>query len=144
MTKKPLQGKCLQRLSVRMRSRHGQFPAVVINGQRRAGCDLVGDDLPADQRLHTVLHEAAQRPGAVDRIVGAVDDILLGRVGQLDRELLVGDAAVEICHQEIDDAGDVLLCQRLVENDLIQAVQELRPERTLQQLAELTAGYSAN
>ena len=97
---------------------------------------LVGDDLPADEGLHTVLHEAAQGTGAEGRVVGAVDDVLLGRRGEGHLELLILQAAVELGHQQIDDVGDVVLGEGLVEHNLVQPVEELGPEGVVQQIVD--------
>lgn len=63
----------------------------------------------ADQGLHGVLEEAAQRPGAVEGVVPVVDDVGLGSGGELHLQLLVGQAAVQAAQEKVHDGGDVLL-----------------------------------
>ena len=87
-----------------------------------------------------MLQEAAQGTCAVDGVVGAVDDKLLGLFGQLHGELLVGQTAVEAGEQQVDDVGDVVLGQGLVEDDLVQTVEELGAEGALEQLIHLLPG----
>ena len=83
-----------------------------------------------------MLHEAAQGTGAEGRVVGAVDDVLLGRRGEGHLELLILQAAVELGHQQIDDVGDVVLGEGLVEHNLVQPVEELGPEGVVQQIVD--------
>ena len=80
-----------------------------------------------------MLHIAAQRTGAELRIVGGIDDILLCGGRQLAAQLLVSQTLVQRGDLEIDDAGDVLLGQRLVEHDLVQTVEEFRTEGVVQE-----------
>ena len=121
-----------------------QFAVLTVYDQCGSGGDLVGDDLPAHQRLHRVLEVAAEGSCAVDGVVGGVDDRVLGGIGQLHGELLVLQAAVQIGHQQIQNAGHVFLGQGLVEDDLIQTVQELGAEGSLQQLMDLIPGLLAD
>ena len=51
---------------------------------------------------------------------------------------------VQTRYQQVDDAGDILLCQRLVEDDLIQPVEKLWPEGLTQQLIDLVFGLLAD
>ena len=64
--------------------------------------------------------------------------------GQLHGELLVLQAAVQIGNHQVDDVGDVLPGQRLVEHDLVQPVEELRTEGPLEQLIDLVPGLLAD
>ena len=119
---------------------YGQLAVHAVHGEGVAAAHLIADDLPADESLHRVLHEAAQGPGAEGGVVGAVDDELLGRRGEGHGELLVRQAAVELGHQQVDDVGDVVAGQGLVEHDLVQTVEELRPEGAAEQLLHLASG----
>ena len=68
------------------------------------------------------LQKALERPRAVDRVVGVVDDVLFGRVGHLEGDLLCLQPLSEVLHLQVDDAADVLLAQRLIEDNLVQTV----------------------
>ena len=87
-----------------------------------------------------MLEEPAQGPGPVEGIVTVVDDIALGGGGENHLQLLVGQALVQAADEQVHNGGDVLLGQGLVADDLIQAVEELRPEGFLQQLVHLEFG----
>ena len=62
--------------------------------------------------------------------------MLLGRRGEGHLELLILQAAVELGHQQIDDVGDVVLGEGLVEHNLVQPVEELGPEGVVQQIVD--------
>ena len=79
------------------------------DGERRTGLDAALHDLLGQQRLDGVLHVAAQRTRAELRVIGRVDDELLGLRRQLAAQLLVGKTLVERGDLKVDDAGDVLL-----------------------------------
>lgn len=91
-----------------------------------------------------MLHIPAQRTRAELRIVGRVDDELLGLGRQLTVELLVLEPFVQRGNLQVNDAGDVLLRQRLVENDLVEPVQELGAERAAQLCADFVLGRFAD
>ena len=100
-----------------------EFAVFHAAGERLAGDDVAAQNALCQQRLHRVLHVAAQRTRAELRIVGRVDDELLGFGRQLTVELLVLEPFVQSGNLQVDDAGDVLLRERLVEDDLVEAVQ---------------------
>jgi len=87
-----------------------------------------------------MLHIPAQRTRAELRIVGRVDDELFCSLRQLTTQLLVGQTAVERRDLQVDDTGDVLFRQRLIEYNLIQTVEELRSERAVQKRLYLFLG----
>ena len=117
-----------------------QLVPLAVHHQGGVRQDLVGNELPADQGLHGVLEEAAQRPGAVEGVVPVVDDVGLGSGGEFHLQLLVGQAAVQAAQEKVHDGGDVLLGEGLVVDDLVQPVEELRPEGALEQLVHLVPG----
>src|SRR5207247_6878542 len=57
--------------------------------------DLAGDDLLREARLHLLLDGAAKRTGPVDRVVAALGQVLLGAVGEVERQVPVGQAGLE-------------------------------------------------
>ena len=73
-------------------------------------------------------------------IVPVVDDVGLGGGGELHLQLLVGQASVQAAQEKVHDGGDVLLGEGLVVDDLVQPVEELRPEGALEQLVHLVPG----
>ena len=80
-----------------------------------------------------MLHIAAERTGAKLGIVGFVYDEGLGGLGEAANNLLVRQTLIELVDLQVDDLGDVVLGQGLVEDDFIQPVQELGTEGPMQQ-----------
>ena len=68
------------------------------------------------------LQVAFQRSCTVDWVIRLVDDELFGAVCQLQRNLFCLQPLLQILHQQVDDAADVLLAQRLIEDNLVQTV----------------------
>lgn len=77
------------------RSADEEFAVLDAAGERLAGDDVAAQNALCQQRLHRVLHVTAQRTRAKLRIVGRVDDELLGLGRQLAVELLVLGALVQ-------------------------------------------------
>src|SRR5436853_5511722 len=90
--------------------------------------DLAGDDLLREARLHLLLDGAAKRTGPVDRVVAALGQMLLGAVGEVERQVPVGQASLEPRELEVDDLAHVGARQRVEDDDVVDAVQELGPE----------------
>ena len=78
-----------------------------------------------------------ERPCAVDRVVSIVDDDLFCSVGHDKFDLFCFQTFLQILHQQVDDAADVLSGQWFIEYNLIQTVQEFRTEAVLQQSIDL-------
>ena len=69
-----------------------------------------------------MLQIAAQGAGTIDGIVGLVNDLGLGGVGQLDGQLLILQPLIQVGGHQVDDMGHVVPGQGLVEHDLVQTV----------------------
>src|SRR6476661_9898011 len=69
--------------------------------------ELLGKDV-----LDHVLDHPPQRPGAVGHVVAELDDVLLGRVGDLELHLLRSQLVAHAGKHEVDDLGDLLDRQR--------------------------------
>ena len=80
-----------------------------------------------------MLEEPLEGARPVDGVVALVDDILLrlGREGQ--GELLIGEALLQVGHEQVDDLRDLGFLQRLIEDDLVEPVQKFRAETLFQQ-----------
>ncbi len=57
--------------------------------------------------------------------------MLLRRVGQLEAEATLGEPLAQPAQLELDDVGELLLRERVELDDLVDPVQELRPEELL-------------
>ena len=119
---------------------HDQLAVLGVDAERGVRLDVAAQDALRDERLDRVLQIAVERTRAVLRVIGGVDGQLLGLLGQLAAELLVGQTLVQRRKLQIDDADDVLARERLIEDDLVEPVQELRTERALEQRLHLRLG----
>ena len=84
------------------------------------------------QGLHVLLDITLQRPCTVDRIISIVHDILHSFLRQTDGQLLILQTSVQIGNDQMNDAADIVLGQRLEQDRLIQTVQKFRTEMSPQ------------
>ena len=68
-----------------------------LDPELRASGNAFDDDF-GDRILHMTLDGPLQRAGAVDRVVSAGDDRFPGSIGQIDLQLLIRQAAVQVGH----------------------------------------------
>ena len=80
-----------------------------------------------------MLDVPAQGSCAVLGIIGRIHDGSLGGIGEDAGNLLVGQPLVEAGDLQVDDLGDVVLGQGLVEHHLVQTVQEFGTEGPAQE-----------
>src|SRR3954463_8686714 len=81
------------------------------------------------QRIeHPALDGPLQRPGSVHRIVALRHDESSGPLAQLDVNLPVLEPFQQAVNLNVHDQLHVLQAQRVEEDDLVDAVEELRPE----------------
>ena len=78
--------------------------------------------------LHLALDNALQGPGAERRIVPLFGQQLLRRAGQLDLHVPFRQQTLQIPYLDLDNLLQMFLRQRVKDDDLVDAVQELGPE----------------
>ena len=88
---------------------------------------------------HPPLDRPLQRPRAVGRIVALGDQQILGAVGQLDVDLAILEPLHQAAQLDVDDRPHLLAAERVEEDDLVDPVEELRPEVRAQRLDDLRA-----
>src|SRR3954470_8484132 len=93
---------------------------------------LAVEDLLAQRVLDLALDGPAQRPGTQDRVEAAVGQQLLGGRRHLERHVLVRQLALHAGEHEVDDPDDLVLAQLVEHDDVVDAVEELRPEVLLE------------
>src|SRR5438876_12246962 len=108
----------------------------------RYGHGLAVDDPPLEDEagqciLQLALDYALQRPRAVDGIVARVSKPALGALIELERDLAVAQQPLEPGQLNIHDPRHVLAAQAAEQQDLVETVQELWPERGAHQLHHL-------
>ena len=70
--------------------------------------------------------------------------MILCCVGDLNLQLLILESLIQIGDQEIYDTVDVLLRERLVEHDLVEAVEKFGTEAALEQLENRLSCFLAD
>ena len=81
-----------------------------------------------------------QGAGTVDRVIAAVDDGVLGRVGDNQFQLFVLQTLAQVGQHQVNDGADFGLGQALVVDNVVQTVQELGAELALEQLVNGVSG----
>jgi hypothetical protein len=98
-------------------------------------CTEVAFEQPQRQRvLDHPLDRTLERPGAVRGIPTGLRHDLLRSVRQLDRDPTGLEPVTQTLELEIDDVRQLVTCEGLELDDLVDAVQELRPEELAQRL----------
>ena len=110
-----------------------QLFAVIVYRQRTAGCYIIGYQLSCDKRFYLTLYESLERSCAVVRVEAVVDYIVLCGICNSKAYFLIGKTFLELAEHKINNTGDLVLAERLVEHDLVKSVEELRSERLLEQ-----------
>src|SRR4051812_18838878 len=118
----------LRRLRLGVAPGDDELVVLAVDGDRRSVADVASDQRPRDARLDLALDEAPQRARAVDRVVALARDERARRLGDLEREPPVGEAGADAGELQVDDLLDLLEGERLEEDDLVGAVEELGAE----------------
>ena len=103
-----------------------------INGYGRIRVKVAGENLSRDEGLKAALQISAKRSCTVNGIESAVDDELLGGIGNLEPEALVRKTLLEGVEHDIDDALEVVFCQRTEEYRFVKTVEKLGAEAAVQ------------
>src|SRR6185295_1690808 len=97
-----------------------------------AAAEVSADEFLGQRVLDVPLDRPAERTRAVRAVLARdLDDPVDDFGGQGDAELPVHEVVVELSDQERHDAPQVLVAQRLEDDDLVDAVDELGVERPL-------------
>src|SRR4030095_16722191 len=97
----------------------------------RAVDELAADDSFRQRVLDVLLDRPAKLPGTVGRVGALHGEGVLRRRGEDKLDTLLGQLLVDAGDHEPDDALDVLLVERVEDDDVVDPVEELRPERAL-------------
>ena len=95
---------------------------------RRAVGQRAVDDLPRERRLDNALDQPLERARAEHRIVAFLRDVPARGFGQLDAQVALGEQLLESLQLQADDVLELRLAQRSEDDDVVEPVQELRPE----------------
>ena len=105
---------------------------VIVDTNYSTRCRIVGNDLSCHKSFYLGLDQSFQRTCTIVDIIALCHNALLGSIGNFQFQLLVFQTFPQLLQQQIYNAEDLGLAQRLVEDDLVQTVQEFRTELQLQ------------
>ena len=94
------------------------------------------EDAFGDRVLEPLLDHALQRPRAERRVVPLVGQLLQRGRADVEREVSLGEALAEPAHLHVDDPLDLPLAQRVEDDRLVDAVEELGPEERLEHVLD--------
>src|SRR5690242_6337247 len=94
--------------------------------------DLTVEDLQRQRILNKFLDGAFQWTRTEVRIVALRQEQVFRRVGKLKRDLAIGQQAANIFQPQLDDLDQLILSERTEDDDVVHAIQELRPEVRVQ------------
>src|SRR5512132_1899090 len=90
--------------------------------------ELAGEELDRERVLELPLEQPPKRPRAERGIVALAGEQVVRPVGELEGEFALGEPCRESAHLDVDDLPKVLARERLEHDDLIDPIDELRPE----------------
>ena len=90
--------------------------------------------------LHQLLDGALQRTRSEVRVVALREEQVFCRVGELERDLAIGQQAANVFEPQLDDLDQLLFAERAEDDDVVDAVQELGLEVRVQQVQDLLRG----
>src|SRR4029078_5031800 len=99
--------------------------------------EFTHENLLAKRILDELLNRPITRPGTVLLVIAVLDEEVGRLIGQLERELFLGQALPHVLEQHADDLRDVLAAERIEDADRVQTVEELGFDRVLQPVPAL-------
>ena len=111
--------------------------ALDVDEHDLAGAQLTEEHLLGHGVLDLALHGAAQRTSAQHRVEASRGEQVLGRGRELEAHVLVLEPDLEALDHHVDQLDDLVLGERREHHDLVDAVEELRPEVLLELFGDL-------
>src|ERR1700694_1742820 len=112
-------------------------PVVDIDGDQLAGSNLLEEDLLRERVLDLALDGAPQRTRTQHRVETALVQQGLGLVAQLHGHVLALELLFHPGDHQVDHPDDLVASQLVEDDDVVDAVEELRPEVLLQLVVDL-------
>src|SRR6185436_17348674 len=94
--------------------------------------EVAGQHVDRQGVLERALDRTLERPRAEHRIVPTVGQEALGRVRETQAEAALAEPLAQVAELDLDDLLELSAPERVEDHGLVDAVQELRPERTAQ------------
>src|SRR5690606_35100833 len=89
---------------------------------------LPGEDAAGELVFDAALDGAPHGAGAERRVVALVDELVAGSFGEFEVDAAVGETLAHFVDQQTDDLLEFVAGERLEDDDLVEPVEELRPE----------------
>src|SRR5690606_32793449 len=84
---------------------------------------------PLRERIfQLLLNRPLQRPSAVDRIVAGLREVLARRIVEGERDVALAEPPPQVLELDVDDAPQMRALERAEHDDVVDPVDELRPE----------------
>ncbi|CKS72313.1 Protein of uncharacterised function (DUF3170) [Mycobacterium tuberculosis] len=112
-------------------------PVVHVDGDHLTRPDLLEEDLLRELIFDLTLDGAPQRAGPQHRVEATLGQQRLGRIGQHQRHVLALELAGDPADHQVDHPDDLLAGQLVEDDDVVDAVEELRAEVFLQLVVDL-------
>src|SRR5699024_1640117 len=90
--------------------------------------DLAGDEAPGQRRLDLLADEALERTSAEHRVVALRGELLEGAGGEVEDDASLVEPVLKLPQLDARDVAHLLPGQRLEDDDVVDAVEELGPE----------------
>src|SRR5882757_11020369 len=95
---------------------------------------------PESQRiLHQLLDGALERTRSEVGVVTLREEHVFGSVREFDRDLTVGEQTAHVLQAQLDDLDQLFFAERAEDDDVVNTIQELRPEMPMQCVQDLLA-----
>src|SRR5206468_8465185 len=98
--------------------------------------ELVLEQPEGERVLNQALDGALERPRPKRRVVALPAEERLGRVGDIELDALGPETPLEVAELDLDDPSDLRAPERVEDHDLVDPVEELRPQRGAELLHE--------
>ena len=107
----------------------GEAELVAGDDDLLAVLDGAGQDHLRERVLHRLLDHALQRPCAIGRIPALLGQPIARTGLERERDLALVQQLLQPLHLDVDDAPHLRLLEPVEQDDLVDPVQEFRPER---------------
>src|SRR5262245_41054489 len=92
-----------------------------------AGAEIAAQDTLCERILQLLLNRALQRPCPVDGIEARLREPIARRGIERKADLALREPPLQVLELDVDDLADVLLLERVEDDDVVDTVDELGP-----------------
>src|SRR4030042_159225 len=106
--------------------------SVTVNANHAARLDLPCQDAQCQRILQLALDQTLKRTGTIIGIIPRFSQVFTRGFSHLQAVATLGHTTSHVAQLDIDYLGQVLAAEHMKDNDLVDAVEKLRPEVRLQ------------